>query len=103
MAIDFNKVKDVKVLGQKFNIIPDSIRVPLIDGALGTCNLAECEIQLAPGLSKGKREEVLLHEIVEAINHSLELQFEHDQITAISSALYQVLADNPRLVFGGAK
>jgi hypothetical protein len=39
-----------------------------------------------------------LHEIIEAVNHLLELGLEHRQISGLESGLYQVLKDN-KLMF----
>lgn len=39
-------------------------------------------------------ESVLLHEIIEVINHHLALNLQHDNIDRLETALYQVLTEN---------
>jgi len=39
----------------------------------------------------------LLHEVIEALDTSLELDMDHNQITAMEAGIFQVLRDNPVL------
>lgn len=41
--------------------------------------------------------EVLVHEVVEAIDEKLELRLDHNVITSISAAFYHFIRDNPIL------
>lgn len=41
---------------------------------------------------------VLLHEIIEALDYRLELNFEHEKITQLEAGLIQVIRDNPELL-----
>ena len=52
------------------------------------------ELRIDPSAPEGKKTEILLHEIVEAINGYYELDLPHDKITVLAFALHQVLADN---------
>lgn len=51
-------------------------------------------IVLHSGFPPGTQEACLIHEILEALNWSLELGLEHRQISALEEGLYQVLKDN---------
>ncbi|SHH54639.1 hypothetical protein SAMN02745135_01154 [Caloranaerobacter azorensis DSM 13643] len=52
------------------------------------------EIIIDSSLPEENQESVLLHEILEQINFRYELNLEHEKITILESALYQVLKDN---------
>jgi hypothetical protein len=56
---------------------------------LGMIDIA-CDSDLHPQA----RQEVLLHEIVEAINHYHEYKLSHNVISSLSENLFQVLNDN---------
>ena len=79
-------------------ILVHDYKVETIDWVEGTRNdglfcSSKMTISIDNRLSRSRREETLMHEIVEAINHHLELEFKHPQITALSSALYSVLKE----------
>ncbi len=87
--------------------IPDSIRMngqrvniafsPTLLTDRSECGVyhdARMVINLAEELPPEKAEQIFLHEIVEAINESHELNLPHRTICTLSQSLYQVLADN---------
>ena len=45
-------------------------------------------------MPKSRQEEALLHEVIEAMNYHLEVELEHNKLTAISEALYMILIEN---------
>ena len=51
-------------------------------------------IEINPNYSPSAQANTLLHEIIEAVNWSYELGLEHNQITALDCALFQILKDN---------
>ena len=63
---------------------------------LGLCRATKNEITINsnPGIALSQQEATLFHEIIEAINYNYELELNHQQITTISEAFYQVLKDN---------
>ena len=56
-------------------------------------------IHLDRDLRIQQKEEPLIYEILEAINHIFELNFDHDnQFTRLSVVLHQIIIDNPSLI-----
>ena len=83
--------KTIKILGHEY-------KVETIDWVEGTRNNGLCctnktIISIDNRLPRTRREETFIHELVEAIDHHLELELKHPQITAVSSALYSVLKE----------
>lgn len=62
------------------------------------CPLTQ-KINIEANATEDQKEEVLLHEIIEAINNHCELSLEHNQIQTLGFMLHQVLKEN-RLTFG---
>jgi hypothetical protein len=60
----------------------------------GEFSAMEQRVSIDISLPQGKKEETLMHEIIEALNSYYELELEHDKITTLGFALYQVLKDN---------
>ena len=57
------------------------------------------EIYLDSNLTKQKKIETLIHEILEAINSLYKLNLNHDkQLCVLAVVLHQILIDNPNLV-----
>jgi len=54
----------------------------------------EQKISIDISLPESKKEETLMHEIIEVLNSCYELELEHEKITTLGFALYQVLKDN---------
>ena len=52
------------------------------------------EILLDADLPDRAKQSSLVHEIIEAINYNYELGLEHNKITTLETALYQILSDN---------
>jgi len=81
----------VKVLGHEYSVI-------LIDqsqvGEFGSTDVNTLTIRLSKNKAQGQIDSTLLHEIIEALNHDLELRLEHNQISSLEASLYQVLKDN---------
>jgi len=62
-------------------------------GRLQTIN-GELTILLADNMGGQMRETTLIHEIFEAINFLFEIDLEHNKISTLEAAWYQVLKDN---------
>lgn len=79
------------------------VETVVIDGSTeyaGSCNYFNSEIELVGSLSKTKKEQVLIHEVLHACFHEAGFQEqEEDVINRVSIVLYQVLKDN-KLYFG---
>lgn len=81
----------IKILGHTYGVEVKPLQFK--EGAQGfhykNCLLIEVDSMIA----KSQQEEVLLHEIIEALNYRLELKLEHCVISSLSEGLYQVLND----------
>lgn len=77
----YYKVLNIKNLARDFNV-------------LGRCCGNSRTIELDFELDEQVKEKVFLHEILEAINYEYELKLEHEKISILESALYQVFIDN---------
>ena len=96
----------ISVLGV-FVIIPNNIKVGGLTikveernnlasnrDKFGEFSFMEQKITIDESLPQDKKEETLLHEIVEAINGYYSLNLDHEVITTLGFGLYQVLKDN---------
>jgi len=81
----------VKVLGHDYKILMVDLNET---DQFGTMNQNTLIIRLNKNKAQSQINETLLHEIIEALNHDLEIGLEHRQISAIEAGLYQVLKDN---------
>lgn len=81
----------LKILGHIYKVEVKTLQ--FTEGAQGFHYKNVPLLQVDSMLAKTLQEEVLLHEIIEAINYRLELKLEHTQITPLSEGLYQVLSD----------
>ena len=54
----------------------------------------EQKIIIDSSLPEDKKQETLLHEIIEALNGYFSLDLDHEVITTLGFGLYQVLKDN---------
>lgn len=60
----------------------------------GYCRLVDNEIYINSNMARSQQESTMIHEAIEAINFIHELKLEHEQITALETAFYQLLVDN---------
>ena len=67
-------------------------------GVLGSCSLRTDKIFLDGDMSISHQEDVLFHEILEAINHFNELKLNHEYITCIAQNFYSILKTNKLIV-----
>ncbi len=63
---------------------------------LGSCHFTKNEIIINsnPEIAISQKEQTLFHEILEAISYLYQLKLNHEQISIVSEAYYQVLKDN---------
>ena len=55
----------------------------------------DLSIVIDSSIPRQNKESVLLHEILEQINYQYELSLNHEKITVLGTALYQIMKDNP--------
>jgi len=85
-------------------VIPPTIRIcdrdysvsvqPMGSGAIGSCSNGSQDITIEADLHSETQSTVLLHEVIEAINASMNLGLKHKTISALETALYGVLTSN---------
>ena len=93
--------------------IPDRLSVLGVESAVvlgtlddldagGTWRASDGRLCLAMDRPETQVAETFLHEIIEALNYSLELELKHTRIQALSSGVFAVMRDNG-LDFGGER
>lgn len=68
---------------------------PMGRGAIGSCCNGDQDITIETDLHSETQESVLVHEVFEAINASMNLNLGHKTISALETAWYAVLTQNP--------
>lgn len=84
----------VKILGHEYKVILKENYIAESGGNTGQCNNYTNTITIAGCLPESGRNEVLIHEVLEAVNYRLELGLEHHKLCVLGEVLYQVLKDN---------
>lgn len=79
----------MKILGYTYTVTAE----PFL-GDMGDVSTAAQSIRLDSRLPTQQMQSTLLHEIIEALNHALELGLTHPQIAGIEAGLFQVLNDS---------
>lgn len=85
------KASSIKILGHDYTI--ERMSSSFLEGP-GECVYFNNLIRIAEDCPASTQNEVLLHEIIEAICNRCEVHIEHQAITTISEGLHQVLRDN---------
>ena len=79
----------MKILGFNYHVVGSSD-----SQYLGLHSADTLTIKIDSGAPKERQLETIVHEIIEAINVHTQLKLRHNQITTVSSILFQVLSDN---------
>lgn len=86
----------VLIAGVEYQV--NEVDTVIIDGSTnyaGSCDYVCSEIQLLKNLSKTKKEQTLIHEILHACFHEAGFnEQDEDVINRVSIVLYQVIKDN---------
>ena len=82
----------MKVLG--FDYVVDMTKTRVDIGAMGRCNPDELHIMIASDLPQQQKDSTLLHETIEAIRASLEINVKHEVIAQLEAGLYEVFVAN---------
>lgn len=90
------KVKDIKALKilSHMHTVEHDERILGNEGCVGMMNVTELKITISSVHAESRQKEALLHEIIEGINHYLELKLSHPTITQLAEGLNQTLSDN---------
>ena len=82
--------RKVRILGQIYTVqYKDEM-----EGDMGECDYVNNRITLLKGMSEEKLMQTFLHEIVHAIEKSMNLNLKEQQVDNISLGLYQILKEN---------
>jgi len=84
-------IKELMIAGRPFSV--EYCDLTPAD-CLGKAHVAQQRILIEAGLGYHARRATILHEILEVIDSLYELNLDHRVISALESALYQVLQDN---------
>lgn len=93
-------------LPDKVRIGPYDIKVEVVENLAvdrehgGEYSPRELKISLDSSLRK-RHGEILIHEIIEAINDIYNLKINHDDMMVLGMALYQLLIDNAIILYEG--
>jgi len=87
----------VKIGGHIYNCKVND-KITRDTGRLGNSCGNALEIKIDSTIPQQNQQSTLLHEILEQINYRYELDLEHDKITILETALYQVMQDNPEVI-----
>ncbi len=88
-------ITTVRIMGMEIKVVPNK-RIAVERFAAGEYNQTQCEIAIATDMAPSLQGEVLVHEIIEAVNARLDIDMPHDKLTALASGLYAVICDNPK-------
>jgi hypothetical protein len=91
------KLPKVKIGGHRYRVRYKN-GIARHRGALGVSCGSKLSIDLEPDLKRSQINATFWHEVIEQVNDMHELELSHSTITTLGECLYQVLADNPRVV-----
>ena len=94
-----HELKTLKILGKVYDVEYVLPAEPLVDsGKVGRCDWATGKIHIIAGLKDDVLLDVLLHEILHAINQEMDCHLEEEHINRIAAGLQAVLTDNFQLL-----
>lgn len=88
---------EINILGHKYTLTFND-KLHHERNSYGTYCGSSMEIAIDPSYSESRKTSTIIHELIEAINHELEVGLEHKQITLLESGLFQILTSNPKLI-----
>ena len=91
-----NIPKTLKIGGINYQVIVENPRMHGCDG-IGSNNDGTAIITISSTINRQVQESTLLHEIIEAINGTNDLQLPHHTIATLETSLYQIFRDNDLL------
>ena len=90
-------INNIKIAGLKYeiNLIENLTRD---HATLGSCCGNNLTINIDNGLKEDVKRKTLLHEIIEALNFEYDLEFQHNKICVLETALFALIRDNTELI-----
>lgn len=90
----------VKILGHEYSVIFDEKLFARESVGCAKACANTLEISISPQVPESRQAEALMHEIFEMIKYTLNIEWEHSDLSAISEILFAVIRDN-KLDFRG--
>lgn len=86
----------IRILGANVKTLYDGLTLRR-EGRRGSSNGAHLEINIDPSYPEDALKETLCHEILEMLTYMCDIEMEHQTLSTLSCALFQVLNDNPKI------
>ena len=84
----------LKILGHEYRVSFDSKLFMRENVGGGKACGNDLSIVLAGGMPESREAEVLLHEIIEMVRYTLQIEMNHEDLSALSEGLFAVFRDN---------
>jgi len=84
----------IRILGKRFTVGNG----PLKDDLVGECDTDAQTIYVKDGLPLDSEQDVLLHEVIHAVDEMVDAKMKESQVKRLATGLLAVLKDNPRFV-----
>lgn len=90
-------INNIKIAGLKYQIT-EIENLTRDNNCLGNCCGNSLNINIDKNLKEDVKKKTLLHETLEALNFEYNLEFEHNKICVLETALFAVIRDNTDLI-----
>jgi regulator of RNase E activity RraB len=90
-------INNIKIAGMKYEV-KETENLTRDHGSLGNCCGNNLTINVDKDLKEDVKKKTLLHEIIEALNFEYDLEFQHNKICVLETALFAVIKDNTELI-----
>ncbi len=92
-AVIGNKIPlSVRILGKHYKVEP--MPEHTMDGEFGACNYAFQLIEYNSKLAVDECKDTILHEMVHALDHGMQLKLTEEQVHAVATGFYSIIKDN---------
>ena len=82
----------VRILGKYYRV--EAMPEHTMDGEFGSCNYAYQLIEYNAKLAIDECKDTILHEMVHALDHGMQLGLKEEQVHAIATGFYSLIKDN---------
>ena len=84
---------EIKVLAHEYTITINPL-LNLETGSMGQCCSNTLKINIDPNVPESCMADTLLHEIIEALKYQMQLEMEHNVVSALATGILTVIRDN---------
>lgn len=89
----------IRIIGKYYTVTVDTINSDLVsNNQLGQARNAQCKLLLDSNQDQQQMRDTLLHEVIHAIDYSLNLRMKERQVHALAAGLLATLRENPDFV-----